>query len=160
MPHLKSPHADHRNRRRYRSAHNTIEGWRHIAKRRTGRVCFLPFPPDMHASMMPKTFSAGCAFSNASLSTLRSPDLPQKRPLSLVSIVLGLLRLSLTCSPAGLPLQPFSLQACSRCVLTLWLRKLHKPLPRRLQVSSLAPGKTNTRAGFKLDHALPSHQHA
>ena len=95
MPHLKS-----------RSAHNTIEGLRHIAMRKTGRIGFLPFPPDMHASMMPKLSPQDVAFRNASLSTLRSPDTPGKRPLSLVSIVQTLLRLFQTGLPAGLPLQP------------------------------------------------------
>ena len=59
--------------------------------RKTGRIGFLPFPPDMHASMMPKLSPQDVAFSNASLSTLRSPDTPGKRPLSLVSIVQTLL---------------------------------------------------------------------
>ena len=74
--------------------------------RHTGRVCFLPFPREMHASMMPKLSAQDVAFSNASLSTLRSHDLPQKGPLSLVSIVQRLLRLYQHCPPAGLPLQP------------------------------------------------------
>ena len=74
--------------------------------RKTRRVGFLPFPPDMHASMMPKLSPQDVAFSNASLSTLRSPDTPEKRSLSLVSIVQTLLRLFQTGLQAGLPLQP------------------------------------------------------
>ena len=43
MPHLKSPHADHRNRRRYRSAHNTIECLRHIASAGQDEFASCPF---------------------------------------------------------------------------------------------------------------------
>ncbi len=58
--------------------------------------------------MMSKLSLQDAAFSKASLSTRRSPDLPEKWPLSLVSVVpvLRHLWISQTCSPAGSPLQP------------------------------------------------------
>ena len=48
---------------------------------------------EMHASMISELSLRDVTCSNSSLRTLSSPDLPEKRPLSQVSIVQGLRRL-------------------------------------------------------------------
>ena len=103
--------------------------------RHTGRVRSLPFPSEKHSSTISELSLRNVTCSSSSLSTLRSHDLPQKRPLSLVSILRGLLRPYQTCPPAGFPR---CVHACAKFVPTLLLRKLHKPLPRKLKVSLLA----------------------
>ena len=71
--------------------------------RHTGRVRSLPFPSEMHSSTISELSLRDVTCSSSSLSTLRSHDLPQKRPLSLVSILQGLLRPYQTCPPARFP---------------------------------------------------------